>query len=55
MKREFETLRMREIESIDKFTKMISELANKFNELRAAIKDATLVKKLFDSVANKYL
>ncbi|XP_039127077.1 uncharacterized protein LOC120263276 [Dioscorea cayenensis subsp. rotundata] len=55
LKSKFEALRMRENESIDEFARKISGLANKFSKLGAAIKDATLVKKLFDSVRNKYL
>lgn len=46
---------MRKTKSIDEFARNISVLANKFSELGATIKDATLIKKLFDSVPNKYL
>ena len=51
-KSEFEALRTRETESIDEFAGKINGLANKFSELRAAMEDATLVKKLFDSIPN---
>lgn len=55
LKSEFETLRMKETDSIDEFAGRISGLANKFSELGATMDDATLTKKLFGSTPNRFL
>lgn len=46
---------MKETDSIDEFAGRISNLENKFNELGATMDVATLVKKLFISVPNRFL
>ncbi|XP_031745069.1 uncharacterized protein LOC116405247 [Cucumis sativus] len=55
LKREFNVLRMKETEMIDEFAGKISGLASKFTTLGVALKDSSLVKKLLDSVPDKYL
>ncbi|KAL6654203.1 hypothetical protein ACP70R_007668 [Stipagrostis hirtigluma subsp. patula] len=55
LKSEFKELCMKETESIDEFAGKISGLANKLCDLGAAMKDDELVKKLLDSVPNKFL
>ena len=46
---------MKETESIDEFAGKISCLTSKFSGLGAILEDNALVKKLLDSVPNKYL
>ncbi|KAA0033515.1 hypothetical protein E5676_scaffold104G001050 [Cucumis melo var. makuwa] len=55
LKREFDVLQMKETETIDEFAGKISGLASKFSTLGVALEDSSLVKKLLDSVPNKYL
>ncbi|XP_038888718.1 uncharacterized protein LOC120078515 [Benincasa hispida] len=53
-KSEFDVLRMKETETIDEFAGKISGLASKFSTLGVALEDSSLVKKLLDSVPDKY-
>ncbi|CAO2144114.1 unnamed protein product [Urochloa humidicola] len=46
---------MKDTESIDEFAGKISSLSNKLSDLGATMKDAELVKKLLDSVPDKFL
>jgi hypothetical protein len=55
LKSDFKDLRIKETESIDKFAGKISSLANKLSDLGAAMVDGELVKKLLDSVPEKFL
>ena len=55
LKSEFNVLRMKETETIDEFAGKISKLASKFTTLGVALEDSSLVKKLLDSVPDKYL
>lgn len=54
LKSEFEVLRMKEGETADEFAGKLSVLVTKFNSLGSTIEDATLVKKLLDSVPDKF-
>ncbi|KAJ9567459.1 hypothetical protein OSB04_003425 [Centaurea solstitialis] len=53
LKSEFEVLHMKEGETIDEFAGKLSGLVTKFNSLGSTIEDATLGKKLLDSVPDK--
>jgi hypothetical protein len=55
LKSDFKDLHMKDTKSIDEFAGKISGLANKLSDLGAAMEDAELVKKLLDSVPNKFL
>ena len=55
LKSEFNVLQMKETETIDEFEGKINELASKFTTLGVALEDSSLVKKLLDSVPDKYL
>lgn len=55
LKSDFKDLHMKETESIDEFAGKISGLANRLSELGAAMDDVEQVKKLLDSVPDKFL
>ena len=55
LKSEFNVRQMKETETIDEFAGKISGLASKFTTLGVALEDSSLVKKLIDSVPDKYL
>ena len=55
LKSEFNVLRKKETETIHEFAGKISKFARKFTTLRVALEDSSLVKKLLDSVSDKYL
>ncbi|XP_071694679.1 uncharacterized protein [Rutidosis leptorrhynchoides] len=55
LKSEFESLRMKEGESIDEFLGKLSGLISKYNSLGATLEDNQLVRKLLGSVPDKYL
>lgn len=55
LKSDFKDPCMKETESIDEFAGKISGLANKLSELDVPMADAELIKKLLDSVPDKFL
>ncbi|KAI3782062.1 hypothetical protein L2E82_12094 [Cichorium intybus] len=55
LKSEFEALRMKDGESIDDFAGKLSGMSSKYNSLGATLDDSLLVRKLLDSVPDKYL
>lgn len=55
LKSEFESLRMKDGETIDEFTGKLSGMISKYNSLGATLEDSVLVRKLLDSVPDKYL
>ncbi|XP_071708294.1 uncharacterized protein [Rutidosis leptorrhynchoides] len=55
LKSEFEGLRMKDGESIDEFAGNLSGMISKFNSLGSTLVDSKLVRKLLDSVSDKYL
>lgn len=55
LKSDFDALRMKDGESIDDFAGKISGMISKFSSLGSTIDDGTLVRKLLDSVPDKYL
>lgn len=54
LKSEFEALRMKEGDSIDEFAGKLSGMASHYGNLGDTLEDATLVKKLLDSVPDKF-
>ncbi|XP_042446635.1 uncharacterized protein LOC122031604 [Zingiber officinale] len=54
LKSEFDALRMKETETIDEFASKLSALSSKFSTLGAMLEDSSLVKKLLDSVPDKF-
>ncbi|KAJ9560132.1 hypothetical protein OSB04_005292 [Centaurea solstitialis] len=55
LKSDFEALRMKDGESIDEFAGKLSGMVSKYNSLGATLEDGVLVRKLLDSVPEKYL
>ncbi|KAJ9544830.1 hypothetical protein OSB04_024537 [Centaurea solstitialis] len=55
LKSEFEALRMKDGETIDEFTRKLSGMVSKYNSLGATLEDGVLVRKLLDSVPDKFL
>ncbi|KAJ9557664.1 hypothetical protein OSB04_012278 [Centaurea solstitialis] len=55
LKSEFEALRMKDGETIDEFTGKLSGMVSKYNSLGATLEDGVLVRKLLDSVPDKFL
>ncbi|KAJ9551322.1 LOW QUALITY PROTEIN: hypothetical protein OSB04_015367 [Centaurea solstitialis] len=55
LKSDFEALRMKDGESIDEFAGKLSSMVSKYNSLGATLEDGVLVRKLLDSVPEKYL
>ncbi|KAK8696624.1 hypothetical protein V6N13_001756 [Hibiscus sabdariffa] len=51
---EFDALRMKETEMIDEFTDKLSAMTSKFSTLDVALEDSSLVKKLLNSIPDKY-
>ncbi|XP_042472199.1 uncharacterized protein LOC122054838 [Zingiber officinale] len=54
LKSEFDALRMKETETIDEFAGKLSALSSKFSTLGATLEDSSLVKKLLNSVPDKF-
>ncbi|KAL4304119.1 hypothetical protein GQ457_10G006780 [Hibiscus cannabinus] len=54
LKSEFDALRMTETDTIDEFAGKLSAMTSKFSTLGVALEDSSLVKKLLDSVPDKY-
>ncbi|XP_042455612.1 uncharacterized protein LOC122040360 [Zingiber officinale] len=54
LKNEFDALRMKETDTIDEFVGKLSVISSKFSALGATFEDSSLVKKLLDSVPNKF-
>ena len=55
LKSDFEALRMKEEDSIDDFAGRLSGMVSKYSSLGATLEDSVLVRKLLDSVPDKYL
>ncbi|XP_042471471.1 uncharacterized protein LOC122053484 [Zingiber officinale] len=54
LKSEFDALRMKETETIDEFAGKLSVMSSKFSTLGVTLEDCSLVKKLLDSVLDKF-
>ncbi|XP_042446660.1 uncharacterized protein LOC122031635 [Zingiber officinale] len=54
LKSEFDALRMKETDTIDEFAGKLSAMSSKFSALGATLEDSSLVKKLLDSVPDKF-
>ncbi|XP_073309973.1 uncharacterized protein [Primulina huaijiensis] len=54
LKSEFDALRMKETETIDEFAGKLSAINSKFSTLGDTLEDSSLVKKLLDSVPEKF-
>ncbi|XP_042423046.1 uncharacterized protein LOC122010594 [Zingiber officinale] len=54
LKSEIDALRMKETDTIDEFADKLSAMSNKFSVLGATLEDSSLVKKLLDSVPDKF-
>ena len=54
LKSEFEVLRMKGGETIDKFAEKLRGMVTKYSSLGATLEDSTLVRKLLDSVPDKF-
>ncbi|XP_042408810.1 uncharacterized protein LOC121998116 [Zingiber officinale] len=54
LKSEFDALRMKETETIDEFAGKLSALSSKFSTLGDTLEDSSLVKKLLNSVPDKF-
>ncbi|XP_076937497.1 uncharacterized protein LOC143605162 [Bidens hawaiensis] len=55
LKGEFESLRMKDGESIDEFTGKLSGMCSKYSSLGETLEDRTMVRKLFDSVPDRFI
>ncbi|XP_076945954.1 uncharacterized protein LOC143617207 [Bidens hawaiensis] len=55
LKREIDSLRMKEGETVDEFTGKLSELVSKLNSLGTIMEEGVLVRKLLDSMPDNYL
>ncbi|KAD4177952.1 hypothetical protein E3N88_26543 [Mikania micrantha] len=55
LKSEFESLRMKDGETIDEYAGKLSGMISKYNSVGAILKDSELVQKLFDTVTEKYI
>ncbi|XP_052627162.1 uncharacterized protein LOC128133684 [Lactuca sativa] len=55
LKSEFEALQMKETESIDEYAGKISAMISKFGSAGAILEDEELVRKLFDTVPEKFI
>ncbi|XP_042386783.1 uncharacterized protein LOC121978512 [Zingiber officinale] len=54
LKSEFDALRMKETDMIDEFAGKLSAMSSKLSALGATLEDSSLVKKLLDSVPDKF-
>ncbi|KAL4385163.1 hypothetical protein GQ457_15G023990 [Hibiscus cannabinus] len=54
LRNEFDALRMKETETIGEFTGKLSAMTSKYSTLYVALEDSSLVKKLLESVPDKY-
>ncbi|XP_042472039.1 uncharacterized protein LOC122054662 [Zingiber officinale] len=54
LKSEFDTLRMKETDTIDEFAGKLNAMSSKFSALGATLEDSSLVKKLLDSIPDKF-
>ncbi|KAI3520492.1 hypothetical protein L1887_09941 [Cichorium endivia] len=55
LKSEFEAIRMKDGESIDEYAGKLSGMISKYNSVGATLNDEELVRKLFDTVTEKYI
>jgi hypothetical protein len=55
LKTEFDALRMKEEETIDEFARKLTAMSVKFRNLGGSLDDAALVKKLFDTVPDRFI
>ncbi|KAK9074991.1 hypothetical protein SSX86_003310 [Deinandra increscens subsp. villosa] len=55
LKSEFESLRMKEGETIDEYAGKLSGMISKYNSVGAVLEDEELVRKLFDTVTEKFI
>ncbi|GJS60501.1 hypothetical protein Tco_0557435 [Tanacetum coccineum] len=55
LKSEFEALRMKDDESIDEYAGKLSRMISKYNSVGVTLEDKELVRKLFDTVIEKYI
>ncbi|XP_076952260.1 uncharacterized protein LOC143625932 [Bidens hawaiensis] len=55
LKSEFEALKMKGDESVDEFSGKLSGMMSKYNSLEATLEDGILVRKLLDSVPEKFI
>jgi len=54
LKSEFDAIRMKENETVDEFAGKLSAISSKYSTLGATLEDSALVKKLLDSVPDKF-
>ena len=55
LKAEFDALKMKEDETIDQFARKLTAMSVKYSNLGGTLEDEALVKKLFDTVPNRFL
>jgi hypothetical protein len=55
LKAKFDTLRMREDEPIDKYAGKLTSMSVRYSNLGGTLDDAAMVKKLFDTVPERFL
>ena len=55
LKAEFDALKMKEEETIDQFAVKLTAMSVRYNNLGRTLEDAALVKKLFDTVLDRFL
>jgi hypothetical protein len=55
LKNEFDAMRMREDESIDSYSGKLAGMSTRYNGLGGMLTDAALVKKIFDTVPEKFI
>jgi len=55
LKSEFDGLKMKEEESLDQYTGKLTAMSVKYSNLGGTLDDAALVKKLFDTVPDRYI
>ncbi|XP_076932799.1 uncharacterized protein LOC143598478 [Bidens hawaiensis] len=54
LKRDFDSLKMKDDESIDAFARKLSGMTSRYSSLGVTLEEDVLVRKLFDSVPEKY-
>jgi hypothetical protein len=55
LKAEFDALKMKDDETIDQFAGKLTAMSVRYSKLGGTLEDLTLVKKLFDTVPNRFL
>ncbi|CAD6251242.1 unnamed protein product [Miscanthus lutarioriparius] len=55
LKAEFDALKMKEEETVDEFTGKLTAMSVKYGNLGGTLEDAAMVKKLFDTVPDKFI